>query len=81
MYDADELHAFRTTLETKKYKPAFTPPPTKPDSDTAPLSKFVEVWLPHFLFEGLDPLVDALKAIRENLEVARLSVPIHYKRL
>ena len=79
MYDEEELRAFKKELETKTYKPAITPTPTNPDSDTTALSKFVEVQQSLALPPGLDQLVDVLKAIREEQEVDRLTVPIHHK--
>lgn len=43
VYDEEEVQAFKTELETKTYKPAIDKTLTNPDSDTTPLSKFVEV--------------------------------------
>lgn len=53
--------------------------PTNPDKDETALSKFVEVKQPLPLLDGLNHLADVLKAIREEQEIDRLSVPIHHK--
>lgn len=79
VYDESELRAFKATLETKTYKPAIDQTQTNPDRDEAALSKEVEVSSPLPLLEGLDHLADVLKAIREEQEINRLSVPIHHK--
>ena len=79
MYDEEELRAFKAAQETKTYKPAVDTTPTNPDSDETALSKFVEGTQQLHLLEGLDQLADVLKAIREEQEVDRLTVPIHHK--
>ena len=79
VYDEEELRAFKAELTTKTYKPAVDPIPTNPDKDGAELSRFVEVPQPLPLLEGLSHLADVLKAIREEQEVDRLTVPIHHK--
>ena len=79
VYSEDELRTFKATLETKTYKPAVDQTPTNPDRDEAALSKFVEVEQPLPLLEGLNHLADVLKAIREEQEIDRLTVPIHHK--
>lgn len=79
MYDEEELRAFKAAQETKTYKPAVDPTPTNPVSNEAALSKFVEGTQQLHLQEGLDQLAEVLKAIREELEVDRLTVPIHHK--
>ncbi len=79
VYDESELRAFKAELETKTYKPAIDPTSTKPDRSESALSEFVEVPQSLVLPEGLDQLVDVLKAIREEQEVDRLTVPIHHK--
>ena len=79
MYDEEELRAFKAAQETKTYKPAVGPTPTNPDSDETAWSKFVEGTQQLHLLEGLDQLADVLKAIREEQEVDRLTVPIHHK--
>ena len=79
VYDEEELRAFKAAQETKTYKPSVDPTPTNPDSDEATLSKFVEVSQQLHLMEGLNHLADVLKAIREEQEVDRLTVPIHHK--
>ncbi len=78
VYDEEELKAFKAAQETKTYKPAVDPTPTNPDRDEAALSKFVEGTQLH-LMEGLNHLAEVLKAIREEQEVDRLTVPIHHK--
>ena len=79
VYDEEELRAFKAELTTKTYKPAVDPIPTNPDKDGAELSKFVEVSQPLHLLTGLNTVADVLKAIREEQEIDRLSVPIHHK--
>ena len=79
VYDEAELQTFKTDLETKTYKPAVDQTPTNSDRDETALSKFVEVPQSLAPLEGLDHLVDALKAIRSEQEVNRLTVPIHHK--
>ncbi len=79
VYDEEELRAFKTDLTTKTYKPTVDSTPTNPDKDGAELSRFVEVPQPLPLLEGLSHLADVLKAIREEQEVDRLTVPIHHK--
>lgn len=79
VYDSEELQAFKAAQETKTYKPAVDPTPTNPDRDEAALSKFVEGTQPLHLLAGLDHLADVLKAIREEQELDRKSVPIHHK--
>ena len=79
VYDEEELQAFKTELETKTYKPAVNQTPTNSDRDETALSKFVEVPPSLAPLEGLDQLVDALKAIRSKPEVDRLTVPIYHK--
>ena len=79
VYSEDELRTFKATLETKTYKPAVDQTPTNPDRDEAALSKFVEVEQPLPLLDGLNHLADVLKAIREEQEIDRLTVPIHHK--
>ena len=78
MYDEEELRAFKAAQETKTYKPAVDPTPTNPDRDEAALSKFVEGTQQLHLFDGLNHLADVLKAIREEQEIDRKSVPIHH---
>jgi hypothetical protein len=78
MYDEEELRAFKAAQETKIYKPAVDPTPTNADSDETALSKFVEGTQPLHLQYGLNHLADVLKAIREEQEVNRLTVPIHH---
>ncbi len=79
VYDSEELRAFKAEMETKTYKPAVDTTSTNPDKDGAELSKEVEVSQPLHLLEGLNHLADVLKAIREEQEVDRLTVPIHHK--
>lgn len=79
VYSEDELRTFKTELETTTYKPAVAQTPTNPDKNEAALSKFVEVPQPLPLLEGLNHLADVLKAIREEQEIDRLTVPIHHK--
>ena len=79
VYDDTELHAFKTELTTKTYKPAIDQTPTNSDTDETALSRFVDVPQSLTMPEGLDQLVDVLKAIREEQEVDRLTVPIHHK--
>ena len=79
VYDSEELRAFKTDLETKTYKPTVDSTPTNPDKDGAELSRFVEGTQQLHLLEGLNHLADVLKAIREEQEVDRLTVPIHHK--
>jgi hypothetical protein len=79
VYDEEELKAFKAAQETKTYKPAVDPTPTNPDSNETALSKFVEVSQQLHLMEGLNNLADVLKAIREEQEIDRQSVPIHHK--
>lgn len=79
VYDEQELRAFKAAQETKTYKPSVDPTPTNPDRDEAALSKFVEGTQQLHLLDGLNHLADVLKAIREEQEVDRLSVPIHHK--
>ena len=79
VYDEEELQAFKAAQETKTYKPSVDSTPTNPDSDETALSKFVEVSQPLHLMEGLNHLADVLKAIREEQEIDRLTVPIHHK--
>ena len=79
VYDEEELQAFKAAQSTKTYKPAVDPNPTNPDNDATALSKFVEGTQPLHLMEGLDHLADVLKAIREEQELERKSVPIHHK--
>lgn len=79
VYDEEELRAFKAAQETKTYKPAVDPTPTNPDSYEAALSKFVEGTQQLHLLEGLNHLADVLKAIREEQEIDRKSVPIHHK--
>ena len=78
VYDEQELRAFKAAQETKTYKPAVDPTPTNPDRDEAALSKFVEGTQQLHLFDGLNHLADVLKAIREEQEIDRKSVPIHH---
>lgn len=79
VYDESELRAFKAELETKTYKPAVDTTPTNPDRDEAALSKQVEVKHLLPLLDGLNHLADVLKAIREEQEIDRLTVPIHHK--
>lgn len=79
VYDEEELQAFKAELETKTYKPAVNQTPTNSDRDETALSKFVKVPQSLAPLEGLDQLVDALKAIRSEQEVDRLTVPIYHK--
>ena len=79
VYDEEELQAFITELETKTYKPAIDQTPTNSDRDETGLSRFVDVPQSPTLPEGLDQLVDVLKAIRSKPEVDRLTVPIYHK--
>ena len=79
VYDEEELRAFKAAQETKTYKPAVDSTPTNPDRDEAALSKFVEGTQQLHLFDGLNHLADVLKAIREEQEIDRLTVPIHHK--
>ncbi len=79
VYDEEELRAFKAELETKTYKPTVDSTPTNPDSYGAALSKEVEVSQQLHLLEGLNHLADVLKAIREEQEIDRLTVPIHHK--
>ena len=79
VYDEKELQAFKAAQETTTYKPAVDQTPTNPDSDGTVLSKFVEVSQPLHLLTGLDHLANVLKAIREEQEIDRLTVPIHHK--
>ena len=79
VYDEKELQAFKAAQSTKTYKPAVDPNPTNPDNDATALSKFVEGTQSLHLMEGLDHLADVLKAIREEQELERKSVPIHHK--
>ena len=79
VYDEEELRAFKAAQETKTYKPAVDPTPTNPDRDEAALSKRVEGTQQLHLLTGLNTVADVLKAIREEQEVDRLTVPIHHK--
>ena len=76
VYDEEELRAFKAAQETTTYKPAVDQTATNPDRDKTALSKFVEVSQQLHL---LDHLKDVLKAIREEQEIERLTVPIHHK--
>ncbi len=53
--------------------------PTNPDKAETALSKFVEVKQPLPLLDGLNHLAGVLKAIRQEQEIDRLTVPIHHK--
>ncbi len=79
VYDEEELRAFKAELETKTYKPTVDSTSTNLDKDGAELSRFVEVSQPLHLLEGLNHLADVLKAIREEQEIDRLTVPIQHK--
>ena len=79
VYVEEELQAFKAEIETKTYKPAVDQTPTNFDTDKTALSRFVDVPQSLTLPEGLDRLVDVLKAIREEQEVDRLTVPIYQK--
>lgn len=79
IYDEEELQAFKAAQETTTYKPAVDQTPTNTDRNEAALSKFVEVSQPLHLMEGLNHLADVLKAIREEQELDRKSVPIQHK--
>ena len=79
VYDEAELQAFKTELEAKIYKPAIDQTPTNSDTDKTVLSRFVDVPQSLTLPEGLDHLVEVLKAIRDEQEVNRLTVPIYHK--
>ena len=79
VYDEEELRALKAELTTKTYKPAVDQTPTNSDRDETALSRFVDVPQSLTLPEGLDRLVDVLKAIRSEQEVNRLTVPIHQK--
>ncbi len=79
VYDESELRAFKVELETKTYKPAVDPTPTNPDKDGTQLSRFGDVTQLLPLLDGLNQLTDVVKRVREEQEIDRLIVPIHYK--
>ena len=79
VYDESELQTFKTELETKTYKPAVNQSQTNSDTDEKALSRFGDVPQSLTLPDGLDRLVDVLKAIRSEQEVDRLVIPIYHK--
>ncbi|GAC1457326.1 MAG: hypothetical protein NVS2B14_00570 [Chamaesiphon sp.] len=79
VYDQDELETFKAQLETKTYKPAVENTSTNTDTEKTELSRFVEVNQVSPSLDKLSMLVDTLQRVREEHEIDRATVPIHYK--